>query len=227
MSTSIDTLLTESKLSSIRMSDPLILAVDTSTQTITVAICKGKEILVDRSEPANQHHSKRLLKLIDECLTQANIKLDKVDAFATTIGPGSFTGVRTALGTIKALAFSNNKPLIGIPTLLAMVHAIDHPIVVPVLDARRDFVYVGQFQKTNNQWTEAKKPSMIATVELSANIPAGARAIGHQTGNSEFDHIHGKTLCEISLQKFINNEFEDIFSVEPLYIQKTAAEGYV
>lgn len=209
------------------MSDPIILAVDTSTQTITVAICKGKEVLVDQSEPANQHHSKRLLKLIDECLAQANLQLNEIDAFATTIGPGSFTGVRTALGTVKALAYSNNKPLIGIPTLLAMVYPHDHTLVVPVLDARKDFVYVGQFQKTNHQWVEVKKPFMIATVELSANIPVGARAIGHQTGNSEFDHIHGKTLCEISRQKFINNEFEDIFSVEPLYIQKTAAEGYV
>lgn len=210
-----------------KTSNPNILCVDTSTQTITVAICCGSTILVDRSEPANQHHSKRLLRLIDECLSEAKLKLNDIDAFASTSGPGSFTGVRTSLGTLKALAFSKQKPLIGIPTLLAMVHPFSNDIVVPVLDARRDFVYIGQFHRKNNAWVEKTVPSMIPTNQLPSHIPPNAKVIGHQTGNSEFDHIHGKTLCEIALQKYINKEFEDVFASEPLYIQKTAAEGYV
>jgi tRNA threonylcarbamoyladenosine biosynthesis protein TsaB len=206
---------------------PTILCVDTSTQTITVAICRGKEVLVDRSEPANQHHSKRLLRLIDECLNEANLKLSDVDAFVSTNGPGSFTGVRTSLGTLKALSFSKQKPLMVIPTLLAMAYPCSDDMVVPVLDARRDFVYVGQFQRINNQWIEQIDPCMIPTAELHSHIPANAKTIGHQTGNSEFDHIHGRTLCAIAYQKYMNNEFEDVFTTEPLYIQKTAAEGYV
>ncbi len=207
--------------------DPTILCVDTSTQTITVAICCGKKILVDRSEPANQHHSKRLLRLIDECLNEARLKLTEIDAFASTTGPGSFTGVRTSLGTLKTLAYSKQKPLIGIPTLLAMAHPFSNDIVVPVLDARKDFVYVGQFHRKNNEWIEITIPSMIPISELSSYIPANAKVIGQQTGNSEFDYIHGKTLCEIAFQKYMNREFEDVFASEPLYIQKTAAEGYV
>jgi tRNA threonylcarbamoyladenosine biosynthesis protein TsaB len=226
------------------MNDPTILCVDTSTDQITVAICRGKEILVDISSPAEKHHSRRLLKLIDECFHKANITLNDVDAFATTTGPGSFTGLRTSLGTLKGLVFSMNKPLIGIPTLVAMIYPCEMEVVVPVIHARRGFVYTGLFEKIDGKWREIEGANMKSIEELSKFIPTMATVIGMDShkylteypelfpaslkvGNSKFDYICGTTLCEISHQKFIDKEFEDIFSIEPIYIQKTAAEGYV
>lgn len=163
--------------------------------------------------------------MIDECLKEADLKPKDVDAFATTTGPGSFTGVRTSIGTLKALSFSFQKPLIGIPTLLAMVHPYDHSgTIIPTLDARKDFIYIGKFQKKDDFWTELEQPSMIPTSELKNHALSGSQIVAK---DSNFTHIHGKTLCEIAVHKFKNNEFVDTLTVEPLYIQKTAAEGYV
>lgn len=211
----------------IYMSDPIILAIDTSTEKMTVAICRGKEILLEETRE-ERHHSRHLLQFIDQCLSQVKLSHRDIDAFAATIGPGSFTGVRTGLGTIKSLAFSNSKPLIGIPTLLAMAYPCDPTkIIAPVLEARKGFVYTGQFQNQNNAWIEIQPASMMSLEDFHKHTPASAFVVGRFDGNSEFKAIYGKTLCEISLQKFINKEFEDVQTVEPLYIQKTAAEGYV
>lgn len=201
------------------MTSPVILSIDTSTDQITVAICKGSKILLDQSLSAQQHHSRRLLKFIDACLKECNLEVNQIDAFASTSGPGSFTGVRTALGTMKALAFATGKPLIGIPTLLAMAYPHNEKFVVPVLEARKDYSYIAVFEKNKDEWKQTHMPSMVPTIDIQNHVPKGATLIGKG--------IHGKTLCELAFQKWKNKEFEDVFSAEPLYIQKTAAEGYV
>ncbi|MEZ4845445.1 MAG: tRNA (adenosine(37)-N6)-threonylcarbamoyltransferase complex dimerization subunit type 1 TsaB [Bdellovibrionota bacterium] len=200
---------------------PVILAIDTSTSNIVVGICRGNEILCDETFKTDQHQSKHVLGFIDACLRKNNLTLQNVDSFATTSGPGSFTGVRICLGTMKALAFSLSKPLIGIPTLEAMAHAHTGK-VAPTLEARKDFVYIASYENTDGELRLTSEPKMVPALEMASHAPSGAKII-----NSKSSPICGKTLCEIALRRYSRQQFEDVFSVEPLYIQKTAAEGYV
>lgn len=194
---------------------------------MTVAICRDDQVLVDETVK-DKHQAKNLLQMIDACLKKAKLSLDQIDAFATTKGPGSFTGIRTSLGTIKGLAYAFSKPIIAIPTMDAMVYPCDpaSKFVASTLPARKDFIYVAVFESKHNKWTETLPVTMIPTAELKQKTPAGSLIIGSE-GNSKFDHVYGTNLCKISLEKYKNKEFEDVFSLEPLYIQKTAAEGYV
>ena len=208
------------------MNSPVILAIDTATDNMTVAVCRDDQILVDETVK-DKHQAKHLLQMIDRCLKKAKLELANIDAFATTKGPGSFTGIRTSLGTIKGLAYAFSKPIIAIPTMEAMVYPCDRKTtIVPTLPARKDFIYMAIFESKQNKWVETTPVSMIPTAELSQKTPNGALIIGSE-GNSKFDHVYGTNLCKISLEKYKNKEFEDVFSLEPLYIQKTAAEGYV
>lgn len=139
--------------------------------------------------------------------------------------PDLSQGIRTSLGTIKALSFSTQKPFIGISTLLAMVHPLQKStLATAVLEARKDFVYVCNFEKKNHLWNPIDHPQMISTSCLKDFILNGSTIVGI---DSKSELIRGKTLCEIALQKFNDGDFEDALTVEPVYIQKTAAEGYV
>jgi tRNA threonylcarbamoyladenosine biosynthesis protein TsaB len=142
--------------------NPVILAIDTSTTNIVVGICRGEEILCDETLACDQHQSKHLLTFIDNCLKMTKLKLQDVDAFATTTGPGSFTGVRICLGTMKALAFSLNKPLIGIPTLHAMAATCDpSKTIIVTLSARKGYVYSATYQQRNEAWIEIAQAKMV------------------------------------------------------------------
>ena len=85
---------------------------------------------------------------------------------------------------------------------------------------------MGIFEFKSDRWIEVTPACMIPAKELSSKIPANSLIVGSMA-NSKFEGIYGTSLSEISLKKFTNKEFEDVFSLEPLYIQKTAAEGYV
>ncbi len=227
------------------MQDPIILAVDTSTSDIHIGICKGTSILLTETFPAIQDHSRLLLTTIENCLKKINLTVQQIDVFASTIGPGSFTGVRTGLGIIKGLAFSLKKPIISISTLQALAHpCTEYNLVVPVLDARKDSLYAAVYEKSGSTWREVQTPQMIEAHNIRTLTKQPAHLIGKagrtyaslspdflgpalMLGNSNFDTIHGKTLCEIAHQKYLQQQFEDVSSLELLYIQKTAAEGYV
>ena len=216
-----------------------ILALDTSTSQITVGISKDGETLIDESQSARHQQSKILIGFIEACLKKCDRTLDEVDAFSVTTGPGSFTGVRTGLGTVKGFCFALNKPLIGIPTMEALVEpCTEYEIAVPLMEARRDFVYAAEFSYKNTSWSMSKDAQMIPVSEIndfsSSGIWLGPAVSKYRSeldstriGDSKYETICGTTLSTISQRKFAREEFVDALTVEPTYIQKTAAEGYV
>ena len=96
-----------------------------------------------------------LLPKIDELLTEAQVKLSDVDVFATTIGPGSFTGIRIAVNTARAFAYALNKPIIGIDCLTVGAYSCDGDCS-SVLYGWGDNYYVATFDKNHNMTSEAK-----------------------------------------------------------------------
>jgi tRNA threonylcarbamoyladenosine biosynthesis protein TsaB len=102
------------------ISDPLILAVETATLAGSIAIARGAEVIGSSiSDPAISH-SNTLLADLDRLLAETAIKLQDIDLFAVAAGPGSFTGLRIGIATIKALTVTLERPSAAIPTLQAV-----------------------------------------------------------------------------------------------------------
>ncbi len=101
-------------------SDPLILAVETATLAGSIAVARGGEVVGRHSGDPAISHSNTLLADLDKLLAETGIKLAEVDLFAVAAGPGSFTGLRIGIATVKALAATLERPCAAIPTLTAV-----------------------------------------------------------------------------------------------------------
>ena len=97
-----------------------ILAMDTSADTVSVSLCEDKKIIASFTGNLKRTHSGTLLPLIDAVLDYSGVACDKIDMFAVTVGPGSFTGLRIGVSTVKGLAFGKNVPAMGVSSLEAM-----------------------------------------------------------------------------------------------------------
>lgn len=125
---------------------PLILAVDTSTSCSAVALTRGSvtdgEVVASVVLNSKVTHSRRLLSGVDWILGESGVEFADIDGLAVGLGPGSFTGLRIAMATVKGLATAMNLPLLGVSTLdaLALCCSGDKPLCV-VLDARKKELY--------------------------------------------------------------------------------------
>ncbi len=116
-----------------------ILAIETSTMLGGIAIMGEAEgLIMEVRLNVRSTHSERLMSEIDHALKQAGMKITDMDVFGISIGPGSFTGLRVGLSTVKGFSYATGKPVVSIPTLEAF--AWNFPFspypVCPMLDAR-------------------------------------------------------------------------------------------
>ena len=126
--------------------DPLILAIETATRAGSVAVAKGGTGLSARSGDASVSHSANLIELIDQALHDAGARLSEIDLFAGAVGPGSFTGLRIGLATIKALANCSGRKVVGVSTLAAIAHASRVAgDIISLLPAGRGEVFAQRF----------------------------------------------------------------------------------
>jgi tRNA threonylcarbamoyladenosine biosynthesis protein TsaB len=103
--------------------DPIILAIETATRAGSVAVALGEKILASTTGDPSSSHSTDLIENIDRVLREAGVELGAVDVFAAAVGPGSFTGLRIGLATVKSLAVALNKKCVGVSTLAAIAQA--------------------------------------------------------------------------------------------------------
>ena len=127
-------------------SQPLIIGLETATLAGSIAICRGGEVLATSIGNPKTSHSNTLLSDLDQLVKQIGIDLGSVDLLAVTSGPGSFTGLRIGIATVKALAATLKKPCVGVPTLEAIAHAAgESELTVVLLPAGRGEVFVQSF----------------------------------------------------------------------------------
>jgi len=122
---------------------PLLLAVETSCRTPSVALLRGEAVLAEEQAAAGRSGAESLLPCIDAVLHRAEVALEAVEAFAISIGPGSFTGLRVGVATLKGLAFETQLPIAPVPTLAVLARAAPDTgdPVVSLIDARRGEFY--------------------------------------------------------------------------------------
>ncbi|MBO5408725.1 MAG: tRNA (adenosine(37)-N6)-threonylcarbamoyltransferase complex dimerization subunit type 1 TsaB [Clostridia bacterium] len=120
-----------------------LLAADTSAKTATVALFENETLIAEYTQNIGLTHSEGFLPLLETLLNMTGRDISEIDYFAVTNGPGSFTGLRIGVATVKGLAHAHNKPLVEISTLDALAENIPDfsGYVCPMLDARRQEVY--------------------------------------------------------------------------------------
>ncbi|WP_281829170.1 MULTISPECIES: tRNA (adenosine(37)-N6)-threonylcarbamoyltransferase complex dimerization subunit type 1 TsaB [Lactobacillus] len=129
-----------------------ILSVSTATSNLSVALNDSQKIIVEKNEVDKRNHSEHLDPLIDEILKDNQLTLQDIDRFAVAIGPGSYTGLRIGITTIKMFASILHKDVVGISTLQALAKsASGDDLIVTALDARNDNYFAGAYVLDKNQ----------------------------------------------------------------------------
>lgn len=165
---------------------PRLLAFDTSTESLSVAVSDGVRVL-ERSGAGGAQASATLLPTILSLLDEAGLALAQLDAIAFGCGPGSFTGLRTACSVAQGLAFGTQAqrtegvPLLPVDTLLAVAEQARHSAgatqVVAALDARMDQVYAGHYRFEAERWQQDGDFELLAPEALA--VPAGWTLAGN------------------------------------------------
>lgn len=124
-----------------------ILSVSTATNNLSVALNNDKKIIVEKQEVDQRNHSEHLDPLIQEVLVENNLELKDIDRFAVAIGPGSYTGLRIGITTIKMFSSILNKEVVGVSTLKALAESVTDTktLVIAGLDARNDNYFAGGY----------------------------------------------------------------------------------
>ncbi len=143
-----------------------ILAIDTSAASGSIALLEDELLIAELTTCIQKTHAERFLPSIKNLLDSAGIKIEDIDGFALTVGPGSFTGLRIGLSTIKGLAWSLNKPIAAVSTLeaLAMNLPYSDKQICPLLDARKKEVYTGIY-KVDDYWPISVTPDSAISPE--------------------------------------------------------------
>lgn len=150
-------------------SKPAILAIDTSTDVCSVALCDAGEIR-ELTVVAAREHTQRILPMVESILIESSLTLADIDALAVANGPGSFTGLRIGLSVAQGLAYGVGKPLIPISTLEAMANAVvrhegvnQNQIIIPAIDARMNEIYWSAYQLDANNSINCVENESVST----------------------------------------------------------------
>jgi tRNA threonylcarbamoyladenosine biosynthesis protein TsaB len=144
-----------------------LLAIETSTELCSVALLKDGALFVEEAMAENRH-SQMLVPMIQRVLGRAHLAPAAMDAFAFGQGPGSFTGIRIACGIVQGLAFAAGRPVVPIPSLLALAEQSNERRVVAALDARMNEAYIAAYARNGEDWDEIVAPRLADTATLPA-----------------------------------------------------------
>ncbi|MER7758839.1 tRNA (adenosine(37)-N6)-threonylcarbamoyltransferase complex dimerization subunit type 1 TsaB [Streptomyces sp. NPDC097619] len=156
----------------------LLLAVDTATPAVTVALHDGEKVLARADQVDARRHGELLLPSVDRVLSEAGVKIDAVTGIVVGVGPGPYTGLRVGLVTAAAFASVTGAPVHGVCTLDGLAHAageagIEGPFVVAT-DARRKEVYWARYEDPR---TRVSGPAVDRPAEIAEEV-AGLPAVG-------------------------------------------------
>ncbi len=232
----------------------LILAMETSTNTASIALWQtAKE---EESPPAQRNligeltlnlsgnHSATLMPAVDHLLKEANLHIHQVEGIALALGPGSFTGLRIGVATVKGLAYALQVPVVGVSTLDALAQNVRYAckLVCPVLDARKKEVYAALYRGDGSGClTKISADLVISPEELSKQIKEEVIFLGNGVevygeiwqkqlaskaffAAPEFSQPRAIQVARLSLPKFQNGQTLDLFSFGPIYLRRSEAE---
>ncbi len=214
-----------------------ILSVTTSSSVCSVCILDNNNIIKELSLNNEKTHSENLMPLISTLFTETNLSLDDIEYIACDIGPGSFTGIRIGISSVKAMAEAKSIKIIPVNSLEALSYNItSEKYICSLIDARNDNVYMGLFNNEYDQIGElcADHIDVILDklpIEEIVFIGSGAeihrKKILNRFSNAQFcdnNLLSSAKLGICAYNKILKNEYVTADCLLPLYLRKSQAE---
>jgi len=150
----------------------MLLAIDTSTRFVGVALYDGTQVLSESTWLSQNHHTVELAPAVADALRRVGAEPTDLQVLGVALGPGSFTGLRIGLAFAKGLALSHHIPMIGIPTLdiLAVAQPVSEVPLAAVIEAGRRRLAIGWYQAANDSWQSTGKLDNLTADEFIHGI---------------------------------------------------------
>ncbi len=212
----------------------IILNIDTATEIAIVSLSENEKVLATAINTNQKDHASFLQPAIKNLLFQVNILIEKLNAIAVTAGPGSYSGLRVGMASAKGLCYALNIPMIAINTLevmaLSSINQNKQALYCPMIDARRMEVFTAVY---DDSLKEILQPcAMIINKDSFKDLLQKHTIYFFGSGSIKLKDIlqdqHAIFLNKeitpdamacLSYKKFINNNFENIASLTPLYLK--------
>jgi tRNA threonylcarbamoyladenosine biosynthesis protein TsaB len=213
----------------------MLLAVDTSTAQLGLAIFDGSQIISEYAWRSTQRHTVELAPAIFELLKRCGLTMDDIQAVGVALGPGSFTSLRVGLSLAKGLALSRHVPLVGIPTLdiLAAAQPASRLPLVAAIQAGRRRLAVGWYKNSRYGW-QAKVPARVMTVETLVDEVKSPVIVCGELTSEERQKLAAKTdihlvspaqsvrrpavLAELAWARWQAGQVDDEAKLAPIYL---------
>ncbi len=213
----------------------MLLAVDTSTTQVGLALYDGAQVIGEFAWRSGQRHTVELAPAVADLLARCALTINDVNALGVALGPGSFTSLRVGLALVKGLALARHIPLIGIPTLdiLAQAQPTSKLLLAVAIQAGRGRYALGWYKVSRKQW-QAQGQARVVTLEaLMAEVQSPSIMCGEFTGETrqkiilnENMHLASPTnsirrpavLAELAWARWQNDDVDDEAALAPIYL---------
>jgi tRNA threonylcarbamoyl adenosine modification protein YeaZ len=222
-----------------------VLSLDSSTEVASCAVIEDDKLLGEITYNNEKQHSIILMPMIDNLLNTLHLELKDIDGFVVAKGPGSFTGLRIGMATIKGLSFGVNKPSIAVSSLDSLAYnlAFADGIICPILDALRDNVYTRIFTSENGDLKPLSDYMAVSLDDLITELKEYDKKV-YFVGDGIYKHrdrlsslvpnaffapahlnlTRASSLGELGLKLLNSGETEDLNTLAPIYLRKSQAE---
>ena len=215
-----------------------ILAVESSAIAASVAVLRDDALLAEVTINRGNTHSETLLPLVEDLLDRLALTVDDMDLFAVPVGPGSFTGVRIGVATVKGLAFGRGKPCAGVSALEALAEnlsVLPGALACPVMNARRGQVYTALFRNGERLLPD----SALALEELETILEQYDKpvfftgdgydltaAIRHEKGAvpARLRLQSAASVAAVARRAYLTGRFTTDAALAPVYLRPSQAE---
>jgi tRNA threonylcarbamoyladenosine biosynthesis protein TsaB len=222
-----------------------ILCLDSATESATAAIIDENKLLGEIIFNYKKQHSVIMMPMIDKLLKNTDLDINDIDGFVVSKGPGSFTGLRIGMATIKGLVQANEKPFISISSLDALANNLyfAQGIICPIMDALRGNVYTNFYKMEDGSLTSLEDPQILSLDELIGKVKSfndrvyfigdGTYKFSEELLNnlnnisfapSHLNIVRASSLGELGMQLLKKGIKEDIFTSAPIYLRASQAE---
>jgi len=219
----------------------MLLAVDTSTAQVGLAVFDGAQVLGEMTWRSKQHHTVELAPAVAELMRRSGLSMQELRALGVAIGPGSFTSLRVGMSFVKGLALACNLPLIGIPTL--DIYAAAQPVaklpLLTAIQAGRGRLAVGWYKSSKSGWQAQGSARVVASDSLIYEIRTPTLVCG-EFNNDERQRLvkdemnvrlvspaqsirRPSILAELAWARWQKGEVDDEASLAPIYLHTTEA----
>jgi len=214
----------------------MLLAVDTSTKKVGLAVYDGAQVLGELLWQSQHHHTVELAPAVFRLLHSSGLKMDDIKAIGIALGPGSFTSLRVGLSFVKGLALARHMPVLGIPTLdaqAASVESGEYPLVA-VLQAGRGRMAVGWYKASEKGWQPEGQAMVVTANELAKKIRKPTIVCGELNADERRRLARKRVnvlllspaqsvrrpgiLAELAWERWQAGEGDDVASLAPIYL---------